>query len=102
MTIVRTIIATSAAALSVVALSAPATAAQPSDLSDVRFMTAMAKAAWMDVDRETRSNICAWFYVEPYAARNEMARGFYEDVFEYEFSLYDAKRAAWRVLNWGC
>lgn len=90
------------ALVATVALAAPAQAAVPSNNSDVRYMVNLAKAAWWDIDDDARNAICLWWDIAPYEARDEMAQGFYYDVFEGEFSMYDSKRAAWRVLNWGC
>ena len=89
-------------AIVTIAVAAPVKAAAQADLSDVRFMTAMAKVAWMDVSQSARDGVCTWFYISPYEARNELARSFYYDVFDGQYSMYDSKRAAWRVLNWGC
>lgn len=98
----KKIAAVIAALVATVALAAPAQAAQPTDLDDVRFMTSMGKAAFMDISFDSQNAICLWFEVEPYAARNELARGWYYEVFEGEFSMYDTKRAAWRLLSWAC
>jgi hypothetical protein len=89
---------TSIPILSVFALAAPAQAAQPADIDDVIEMTTIGKIAWLESDTDA---ICDMFYYRPYYTRNYMARMMHEDVYP-EYSLYDARRAAWRILNWGC
>lgn len=76
--------------------------AKPADLDDVRYMTSLGRVAFMDISFDSQNAICLWFEIEPYAARNEMARGWYNNVFEGEYSMYDTRRAAWRLLNWAC
>lgn len=93
-----------AAGVATVALAAPAQAAQPTSDSDVRFMTSMLKEVWNELDYDDQDVICGYFYVAPRLARNEMANTFHDpyDGSLNEFSLYDVRRAVWRLLNWAC
>lgn len=78
----------------------PAQAAVRSDYGDVMLMVAMGKEAWRDTgDMES---VCEMFYARPYFVRDYMASRMRSEVYDYEYSMYDTKRAAWRILNWGC
>ena len=87
-----------------VAVAPPAQATQTSDLSDVRFMTSMLKSVWFELDYDTQDTLCGYFYVSPILARNEMANTFHDPDGGSlsDYSLYDVRRAVWRLLNWGC
>lgn len=98
----KKIIALAATLMATIALASPVQATQPADLDDVLFMTSIGKVVFIDLDLDNQNAICLWFELQPYAARNELARGMYYDVYEGEYSMYDTKRAAWRILNWGC
>lgn len=98
----KTITATAAALLASVALATPAQAAQPADLSDVKYMLSLAVTTWYQMDYDTQDSICTWYYLDPAGVRKEMAQGWYDDVFEGEYSMYDTKRAVNRLLNKVC
>jgi hypothetical protein len=100
----KKIIAFAATLISVVALAAPATAATPSSDSDVRFMTSLMKDVWLDLDYEDHDAICSMYYISPRFTRNEMADEFHNpyDGALSEYSLYDVRRAVWRLLKWAC
>jgi hypothetical protein len=62
------------------------------------------KATWSDLDFDSRYTICDFYYDSPRLARDMMAETFndpYDGVFSDE-SLYDVKRATWRLLKWAC
>lgn len=94
-----------AAVVATVALAAPAQASQASDGSDVAYMTRMLKTVWVeDLDYDDHDVICGYYYVSPRLARNEMANTFHRpgDGAFNDYSLYDVRRAVWRLLNWAC
>jgi opacity protein-like surface antigen len=98
----KKIIAGIATAITAIALATPAQAAQPADLDDVRLMVSIGTATWYELDYSDQDAICAWYYIEPSVVRKEMARGWYYDVFEGEYSMYDTRRAVYRFLNRVC
>lgn len=92
-------------AVVVVAWAAPVKAATTTDLSDVRYITSMLKQVWVeDLNYDDHEVICGYYYVSPRLARNEMANTFHDpyDGALREYSLYDVRRAVWRLLNWAC
>lgn len=100
----KKIIAALAALISVFAFTAPAQAATPADYSDVRYMLSIMKDTWDEMDFDTRFTICDFYYETPKFARDMMAETFndpYDGAFS-EYSLYDVKRATWRLLRWAC
>jgi hypothetical protein len=96
----KKILAIIAAMMATLTLAVPAQAAVPMDDQDVRFMVTLGKAAW--IDSGDMSAVCTMFYLRPKYTRDYLADGMYYEVYEGMYSMYDTKRAAYRILKWGC
>jgi hypothetical protein len=90
-----------AALIATVAFAAPAQAAVPSNDSDVRLALTLGKMAWVELDSLTQSELCQGWYETPGYIRNEMAKILRNNYPGY-ISVYDSKRAAYRLMNWAC
>jgi hypothetical protein len=83
--------------LAAVAFAAPV---QAND-DDVRFNLMLAKMAWTELSYYDQENLCDYWYTFPKSARNEMA-SIIREAGDYEISVYDSRRVAYRLLNWAC
>lgn len=95
----KTLTAIAATALTITAIATATPAA--ADDNAVRKATTMAKMAWTELDYSDQQNICNGWYVMPSYTKSELAKIIRDSAYFY-ISTYDSKRAAYRLLNWGC
>lgn len=92
-----TIAAATALALS---FAAPAQATAPTGKSQENYLLSIGKVAWLEMGSDV-DVICDVYSLSPNAMINRMTSALLE-AGDYEYKRTDTRRAAARLLKWGC
>jgi hypothetical protein len=85
------------ALLAITVTAAPAQAGP----KEVNYILSIGKVAWVGIGAKDQQQICRWYRVSRSAAINEMT-SVMMSALDYEYSRADSRRAAVRLLRWGC
>lgn len=80
--------------------AAPAHAAAPAGKKQENYLLNIGKLAWLEMGSDT-DIFCDMWYISRSATINQMTDAMME-ASDYEYRRTDARRAATRLLKWGC
>ena len=83
-----------------VTIAAPAQAAAPAGKKEENYLLSIGKMAWLEMGSDT-DIFCDLYSISRTATINEMTDAMME-ASDYEYRRTDARRAATRLLKWGC
>lgn len=84
-----------------VGMAGESSAATLSDASDRAYLWSLAKGAWLGLDYDSQQSICDLYDLSHSLGISQMTDTI-ASATDYEYTYYDARATAKRLMRWGC